>query len=91
MTSGWPKPNRRNNLSRNAASRRTTCVGPDELAALRQESRFDFDLAGKGLSGLAAGAVEPVVAADDRWHGLRCPKAPTTVLPPSPDTAELCR
>ena len=40
--SDWPKPLREITLSRNARRRRTTCVGPDDLRALRPIARFGF-------------------------------------------------
>ena len=65
MKACWPKPSRGNTLVRNAASRRTTGVGPDDLAALRSNARFVFVRLVKGLTPLASGYVEPVVTADD--------------------------
>ena len=67
----WPKPSREDTLGRNAERRRTTCVGPDDLSALRQSARFGFDrFCSESSRLLCAGAVEPVVAADDAGNPL---------------------
>lgn len=69
-STGWPRPSREITLCRNAASRRTTCVGPDALAALRLDAWFVLDRFGGGSTPWARGYVEQVVAADDAGHAL---------------------
>jgi len=61
----WPKPLRGNSLRRSAPRRRTTCVGPDDLGALRRYARSGFGRFCGSIKQPLAGAVEPFVAADD--------------------------
>ena len=65
MTTGWLKPLREISLRRSAPRRRTTCVEPDDLGALRRFARNGFGRFCGSITQLASGAVEPVVAADD--------------------------
>ena len=64
-SSGWPKPLRENTMRRSAPRRRTTCVGLDDLGALRRFPRTGFGRFCGSVTRQVSCAVEPVVAADD--------------------------